>query len=452
MHRMIRTTVLAVAVTAATAIAGSAQTDAPSTPPSDPQANTPAAPTEFDPKIDKEVLTLRVIPLTKEDLAGTKDKPGLLATWRDAVKAKAAEVTQVQEQAHAARVAKKGAEAERLLEKAEELKTERAELVSRARIVVASLEAKGGDVGEARKYLKAVQASGIETGDVNAYWVAVRRWFTSPEGGLSWAKAIAAFLGILLAFQILARIAGGIVSKALGRFKNTSALLRTFIVNCVRKLVFFVGVVVALSMLGIDIAPFLAAMGAAGFIIGFALQGTLSNFASGVMILLYRPFDIGDFIKVAGVAGSVEAMTLVSTTILTPDNQRVVIPNSSIWGGVITNVTGNETRRVDLVFGIGYDDDIEKASGVLKSVVEAHPLVHKEPAPVIQVHELGDSSVNFAVRPWTNTKDYWKVHWDLTRAVKQRFDEAGISIPFPQRDVHVHEVKLPPETTSTAGA
>ncbi|HBP22662.1 MAG TPA: mechanosensitive ion channel family protein, partial [Planctomycetes bacterium] len=158
-----------------------------------------------------------------------------------------------------------------------------------------------------------------------------------------------------------------------------------------------------------------------------------SNFASGVMILMYRPYDIGDFVQVAGVNGTVTAMSLVSTTLMTPDNQMVVVPNASIWGGIITNVTGSTRRRIDLVFGIGYDDDMAQAEALMREVVTAHPAVLSDPAPVIKVSELGDSSVNFICRPWVKTADYWDTKWDLTRQVKERFDAEGVSIPFPQR-------------------
>jgi len=245
----------------------------------------------------------------------------------------------------------------------------------------------------------------------------------------------------LVVFLILGRILGGVVSRGMKTFRKTSDLLRDFFVNSVRKVTIFIGVVVALSYLEVDIGPFLAAIGAAGFVIGFALQGTLSNFASGVMILLYRPYDIGDAVSVAGVAGSVDAMTLVSTTIRSWDNQRIVIPNNKIWGDVITNITGNTTRRVDMVFGISYSDDIDEAQAILEDIVNKTEGVLKDPAPTIKMHELADSSVNFVVRPWSKTSDYWNVYWAVTREVKKRFDAEGISIPFPQRDVHLHEVK-----------
>jgi small conductance mechanosensitive channel len=148
---------------------------------------------------------------------------------------------------------------------------------------------------------------------------------------------------------------------------------------------------------------------------------------------------VGDYVDIAGTAGTVDAMSLVSTTLMTPDNQIVVIPNGKIWDNVITNVTGSSQRRIDFVFGIGYDDDMDKAAAVLEDIISKHPLILKQPAPAIKVHELADSSVNFVVRPWSKTADYWTIYWDITREVKKRFDAEGISIPYPQRDVHLHQ-------------
>jgi small conductance mechanosensitive channel len=183
----------------------------------------------------------------------------------------------------------------------------------------------------------------------------------------------------------------------------------------------------------------MAGLGIAGFILGFALQETLANFAAGVMILAYRPYDVGDMIDCAGgVFGKVSHMSLVSTTILTIDNQTKIVPNGKIWGDVITNVTAQKKRRVDLVFGIGYEDDIAHAEQVMWSAVKEHPKILSDPEPVVKLHELGDSSVNFVVRPWVLSDDYWDVYWDLTREVKLRFDREGVSIPFPQRDVHFY--------------
>jgi len=199
------------------------------------------------------------------------------------------------------------------------------------------------------------------------------------------------------------------------------------------------GFLIAIAQLGIEVAPLLAGLGIAGFVVGFALQDTLSNFASGMMILVYRPFDVGDVIEAGGVSGKVDQMNLVSTMVLTFDNQLLVVPNSKIWGDVIRNVTHRDKRRVDLTFGIGYSDDIPTAERILTEIVAAHDKVLDDPEPVIRLHELGESSVNFIVRPWSKTSDYWDVYWDVTREVKRRFDEEGVSIPFPQRDVHIYQ-------------
>jgi small conductance mechanosensitive channel len=213
------------------------------------------------------------------------------------------------------------------------------------------------------------------------------------------------------------------------------------ILSSVRNLVIILGVLIALAQMGVSLGPLLAGLGIAGFIIGFALQDSLANFASGMLILLYRPFDVGDVVEAGGVSGKVRAMSLVNTTFLTFDNQRLVVPNNLIWSSVIINLTAQHTRRVDLVFGISYEDDVEKAQRVLQGILKNHEAVLDDPEPIVRVLELGDSSVNFAVRPWVKTADYWETYWDLTKKVKLKFDEEGISIPYPQRDVHIKEQK-----------
>lgn len=246
------------------------------------------------------------------------------------------------------------------------------------------------------------------------------------------------FLLIIAVSRKLANIAQKLFEKALDRSEvQLSRLLRTMVLSVVRNLVLIMGIFIALSQIGISLGPVLAGLGVAGFVIGFALQDTLSNFASGMMILVYRPFDTGDVVEAGGVSGTVSHMSLVSTTILTFDNQTIVVPNNMIWGGVIKNVTSQRTRRVDLVFGISYGDDIARAERIFSEIVEADERVLDTPAPTIRLHELADSSVNFIVRPWVKTVDYWAVYWDTIRAVKLRFDEEGISFPFPQRDIHI---------------
>lgn len=198
-------------------------------------------------------------------------------------------------------------------------------------------------------------------------------------------------------------------------------------------------VIAVLGQLGIQTASFVAIIGAAGLAIGLALQGSLANFAAGFLILIFRPFRVGDYVEVAGTAGSVEKILIFTTELTTPDNKQVIIPNAAVTGGTITNYSAKDTRRVDLVFGIGYGDDIDKAKAVLQSIVDGDARILKDPAATIAVVELADSSVNFVVRPWVNSADYWGVYFDLMEGVKKRFDQEGISIPFPQRDVHLHQ-------------
>ena len=250
------------------------------------------------------------------------------------------------------------------------------------------------------------------------------------------------FALILLAFRALARFVRGAVKMAIDRsHSEMSTLLQDILISASGGTIMLFGFLVALSQVGISLGPMLAGLGVAGFIVGFALQDTLGNFAAGGMILIYRPYDVDDYVEVTGVAGLVKKMTLVSTTILTFDNQTLVIPNSKIWGDVIKNVTAQHVRRVDMEFGIGYDCDIEHAERVLRDIVTEHEKTLAQPEPQIRVHRLGDSSVDLIVRPWVKTEDYWTVYWDITREVKFRFDKEGITIPFPQRDVHIYSDK-----------
>jgi small conductance mechanosensitive channel len=243
---------------------------------------------------------------------------------------------------------------------------------------------------------------------------------------------------ILFVFSRLAGLVQNLARKALNSSKvRLSALLNDMIVATVRNLIVILGILIALSQVGVSLGPLLAGLGIAGFIIGFALQDTLSNFASGMLILIYRPFDVGDFVEAGGVMGKVSHMSIVNTTFKTIDNQVLVVPNNLVWSGVITNVTAQRTRRIDLTFGVAYSDDIVKVEKILADIVSAHEAVLDDPEPMIKLHELGESSVNFVVRPWVKTEDYWDTYWDLMRTVKMRFDAEGITIPFPQHDVHV---------------
>jgi small conductance mechanosensitive channel len=289
-----------------------------------------------------------------------------------------------------------------------------------------------------RLYIKAISGIQVDTTDLYAAWVNVYGWLLSSEGGMRWLVNILKFTIILFVFWGLSKVIGRTAQKVLTISPSNSSILNNFIINSSRRLTFFIGILVGLSALEINIGPLIAVIGAASFVVAFALQGTLSNFASGIMIMFYRPFDVGDLIDVSGEYGIVESMTLVSTSVMTLDNKLMIVPNNDIWGKTITNATKSIVRRVDMVFGIGYSDNIEQARQVMDKILADHPKVLPDPEPVVRLHELGDSSVNFICRPWAKTADYWDVYWDVTRQVKECFDAEGISIPFPQRDIHIY--------------
>ena len=216
--------------------------------------------------------------------------------------------------------------------------------------------------------------------------------------------------------------------------------LRRFIGNLARMLLMLFVIIAAINQLGVQTASLIALLGAAGLAVGLALQGSLSNFAAGVLIVLFRPYKVGDWIEGGGIAGAVEEVQILTTVLKTGDNKRVIVPNSQIMGTTITNYSANETRRVDLVVGVSYSDDLDKVRKELQDLVDADERILKDPAVTIAVSELADSSVNFVLRPWVKTADYWAVYFDVTERIKKRFDEVGISIPFPQRDVYIHNV------------
>ncbi len=240
-------------------------------------------------------------------------------------------------------------------------------------------------------------------------------------------------IGIWIA-KLLARTIGKVLKK-----KEVDETLTKFVVSLVRiGLIAFV-IISAAAQLGIQTASFIAVIGTAGLAIGFALQGSLSNFASGAMLIIFKPIKVGDYVEGGGVAGSVESVGIFVTTLITPDNKVVYVPNSNITGNNIVNYSAKDTRRVDMVFGIGYNDDIDKAKSVIQSVLESDSRILKDPAPQIVVSELADSSVNFNVRPWVNSADFWEVYFDVTETIKKKFDVENISIPFPQRDIHMYQ-------------
>ena len=223
------------------------------------------------------------------------------------------------------------------------------------------------------------------------------------------------------------------------RRQEVDKTLETFVTNLVRMVLLVVVVIAAIGQLGIETTSFIAIFGAAGLAVGLALQGSLSNFAAGVLIVLFRPYRVGDFVEAAGISGSVEKVQILTTILKTGDNKQIIVPNGQIMDSIITNYSANEKRRVDMVVGVSYDDDLDKVRATIQELVAADERILDDPACTIAVSALADSSVNFVVRPWVKTADYWGVMFDLTEAIKKRFDKEGISFPFPQQDVHLYK-------------
>jgi len=334
-----------------------------------------------------------------------------------------------------------------------ELADLRRDLSKKFNAVLDAWSSKGGDPEQIKKYRRyeaAVLARGTQELDAATLSSRLFRWMIDPNGGVALAVGIAIFIASLIGVMAIAAGARRVARNRLRRLKTVSRLLQTFLADAVYWIVGGIGLMVGLGSLGVDVTPFFAIFGGASFILAFAFQDTLANLASGLMIMINRPFDEGDYVDVAGVSGTVRAVSIVATTVMTPDNQMIIIPNKNVWSSVITNVTTSATRRVDLIFSISYDDSIADAITVMERTVKSHPLVLADPEPTIQVSELSDNSVNFICRPWVNSKDYWPVYWGMTRQVKEAFDAAGISIPYPQRDVHVKSDTMSRESPDLA--
>jgi len=252
-----------------------------------------------------------------------------------------------------------------------------------------------------------------------------------------WGVHLIAAVAIFFIGKWIAKILTNLAKKAMNR-AQVEDTLENFLGNMLYYTLMAAVIIATINQLGVQTTSLLAVVGAAGLAIGLALQGSLSNFASGVMIVAFRPYKVGDVIQAGGVTGNVEEVQIFTTIMKTPDNKRIIVPNSQIMAGEITNFSANPTRRVDLVAGCGYDDDLDKVRKVLEDIIAADDRILADPAPTIAVSELADSSVNFVVRPWVNSADYWGVYFDVTEKIKKRFDAEGISIPFPQRDVHVY--------------
>jgi small conductance mechanosensitive channel len=253
----------------------------------------------------------------------------------------------------------------------------------------------------------------------------------------TWGLQVIGAVAVLLVGRFVAGVLRRTMRRALERSKVDASLV-PFFSSAVYYLAITVVVIAVLELFGIQTTSMIAVVGAAGLAIGLAMQGTLSNVASGVMLLIFRPFRLGDFVEVAGVAGSVAEIGLFSTALNTPDNVRIIVPNSAIYGATMKNYSANDTRRNDLVIGVAYGDSIPQAIEIVRNVLTADARVLPEPAAVVAVGELGDSSVNLLVRPWCRKEDYWDLRFELTRKLKEELESGGCSIPFPQRDVHLH--------------
>ncbi len=263
-------------------------------------------------------------------------------------------------------------------------------------------------------------------------------WATLQELAVQYGMRIIGAIVILIVGLWLSKKISKAVTKILRKNNVDETLIRFLSSVTYIGLVVFV-ILATISEVGIETTSIVAILGAASFAIGLALQGSLSNFAAGVMLIVFHPFKVGEYIEAAGVKGTVEEIGVFVTRLLTPDNKVIYVPNSKLFGDVITNYSEREIRRVDMVFGISYTDDIDKAKKIISDVLGSHPKVLKDPEPMIVVSELADSSVNFAVRPWVKTEDYWTVFFEITETIKKRFDAEGISIPFPQTDVHLFQ-------------
>lgn len=334
----------------------------------------------------------------------------------------------------------------KLLERLTDLRNDRTVLLDQFKAVIAALETKTDEndadtlakIRDYKLYASAVSGFEVDVKDVTSTWMAIKTWLMSEEGGLRWGLKILTFAGILIAAWIISGIFSRLIQQAMKRLPGTSRLLEDFLVKVARWVVLAIGLIMALAALGVSVGPLLALVGAAGFAIAFALQDSLSNFASGLMIMFFKPFDVGHIVKAGGVTGKVDSLNLVSTTIKTFDNRLMLIPNNKVWRDVIMNASAVTARRVDMIFRIGYDDDIDKAQAILEEIVSAHPKVLDKPTPKIRLNAIDESSVTFIVQPWVKRAHRLGVKWDITREVKKRFDAACIGVPYPKRKLHLY--------------
>jgi len=407
--------------------------------PSDTPPPAPAFAAAQDSGLSADQLAILMVPLTAAELSEIAD------VWQGHVR------TALDQSAalNLALIGAEGAQATQLRAQLARLTEANRRLIPLYELVLDNWDRKGVEAEDTlvhRNFIAAVQADSVRTTDIRTLVRFVTAWLFSIEGGLGVLIRMAGLLVSIWVMMFVARFTRKLARQGLEKTPNLSNLLKSFVLTAVYWSTFVVGILIVLSLFGVNVTPLFAVVGGLSFILGFALQDTLGNLASGLMIMVLKPFDMGDFIQTAGISGVVDEMSVVSTQIRTFDNQIIVVPNSKIWGDVITNVSALDTRRVDLVFGIAYTDSAAHAIKVLHKLVANHKLCLNDPAPEIFVGELGDNSVNIFCRPWSRSEDYWTVYWDVTGQAKESFDAEGISIPFPQRDVHIIQSETSGET------
>lgn len=386
-----------------------------------------------DPLIDDQSLSILMVPLTAAELSE------VATAWQGNVHAQLDEMAKL----NLAILKADDAEADTLRTQLSNMATEQFALQGKYEDVLKAWKQKGGsteDLASHTDYLLGLRTSSLKSIDPETLARTIGNWVISRDGGLGILLKIGGLLIAVWVLAFIARFVRRVTQRGLEKVPNLSNLLKGFILTVVYWLSFAIGIMFVLATFGVDVGPLFALVGGLSFILAFALQDTLGNLASGLMIMVLKPFDTDDYIHTAGTSGVVVDMSIISTKIRTFDNQIIVIPNSKIWGDVITNVNASDTRRVDMVFGIAYSDSADHAIGILKKLLSANELVLSDPKAEVFVGELADSSVNIFCRSWVKTEDYWTVYWDMLARAKTAFEAEGISIPFPQRDVYVHQV------------
>ena len=379
--------------------------------------------------IPVEELKLLIKPLTKEELESEAK------AWLSLLKRKVQAISNAE-----LSLLQNSQQGEKQLERnVTALYDEQILIIDRFDVVLKELKNKGGDVKYYQDYIKTVKGIDFKVSDFLGIEI-IFAWMKSPEGGLRWAGNMGKFIGIFTMSVIISLGVGTVLDKTLIHVKSMSELLRRFLVLAIKRGGFVVGFLLALTALEISLGPILALVGGVSFVLAFALQSNLDNLASGLMIMFYKPFDVGHEVQLHGIWGFVETITLANTIIRTDNNQTIIIPNGSVWGGMITNNTLGGTRRIDLPVRVSFAESIPKVEQMLIEIVKTHPKVLEDPKPKTKVQTFGDSFVEVKIRAWVIPSDYRNVWSDIHRMIKERFDQEAIVLPYPQYDLHLQDV------------